>query len=223
MMREQLEAEGYGVVSGLITASDVAMCLASVPEIPRAGIRNAVRVPALRVIAELPSVKQLAAELVGPTPRLVRAILFDKSPDANWSVPWHQDVTIAVRARLDTPGYGPWSVKDELPHVMPPAEVLAGISTVRIHLDDCPAENGALQVIPRSHLHGLLSDQATEALRERGPVLTVEAKAGDAVLLKPLTLHASAKAASPKHRRVLHLEYAGTDLPNGLSWPDWEE
>ncbi len=220
-MQQALERDGYGIASGLVPEREIARCLSKLPEIPRAGLRNAVRVPSLRGLAEVPAVQKLVNDLLGPSPRLDRAILFDKSPDANWSVPWHQDVTIAVRARIDTPGFGPWSVKDELPHVTPPAAILASIATIRIHLDDCPAENGPLQVIPRSHLRGLLTDEEIDRSRADGPIVTLEARAGDAVLFKPLTLHASAKATAPTHRRVLHLEYAGVDLPNGLQWPDW--
>jgi len=34
----------------------------------------------------------------------------------------------------------------------------------------------------------------------------------------PLILHASSKAVSPSHRRVIHIEYAGAELPGGLEW-----
>jgi len=33
--------------------------------------------------------------------RPVRVLTFDKSLGSNWSVPWHQDRTIAVRQRID--------------------------------------------------------------------------------------------------------------------------
>jgi hypothetical protein len=66
----------------------------------------------------------------------VRAIYFDKSSDANWLVPWHQDLTLALRERLESPGFGPWSVKDGIPHVQPPVELLERMLTVRIHFDD---------------------------------------------------------------------------------------
>ena len=36
--------------------------------------------------------------------------------------------------------------------------------------------------------------------------------------MRPLVLHASAAAQSPSHRRVIHIEYASEDLPNGLQW-----
>lgn len=220
-MRDFLEQHGHATVDALVSRDDIAFCVRDLPAIPRAGIRNAVRTPALRDLANSSPVVELARQVAGPSPRLVRAIVFDKSPEANWSVPWHQDVTIAVRERIDTSGFGPWSVKDDLPHVAPPPEILAAISTIRIHLDDCPASNGPLQVIPGSHTQGLLIPAQIDMWKSKGTVITLEARAGDAVLFKPLTLHSSAKSVEPRHRRVLHLEYASIDLPNGLAWPDW--
>jgi ectoine hydroxylase-related dioxygenase (phytanoyl-CoA dioxygenase family) len=72
--------------------------------------------------------------------------------------PWHQDVTIAVKARVEVDGFGPWSTKQGVQHVQPPDYVLQKMLSVRIHLDDCPSTNGALQVIPRSHRSGKVAE-----------------------------------------------------------------
>jgi hypothetical protein len=88
----------------------------------------------------------------------VRGILFDKIPDANWKVPWHQDVTIAVEERVEVEGFGPWSIKADVLHVQPPAEVLEHMVSVRLPLDNCDEENGALRVIHGSHLHGRIPE-----------------------------------------------------------------
>ncbi|MFO1488523.1 MAG: phytanoyl-CoA dioxygenase family protein [Verrucomicrobiota bacterium] len=147
----------------------------------------------------------------------VRAIFFDKTPEANWRVPWHQDVAIAVNQRKDTEGFDGWSVKDGVAHVIPPAEILAGMITVRIHLDRCYVSNGALRVIPKSHGLGRLSPEKEAELLKQSQVVC-EAERGDALLMRPLLLHASLPAENPNHRRVLHIEYASGDLPNGLEW-----
>ncbi|MFM2082716.1 MAG: hypothetical protein RL380_1407 [Verrucomicrobiota bacterium] len=147
----------------------------------------------------------------------VRAIFFEKNPAANWLVPWHQDLTIAVVTQIETPGFTGWSVKDGVPHVLPPREILEAMFTVRLHLDNCTADNGALKVIPRSHVAGILTAAELQLWKQRDAV-TCEVPKGGALLLRPLLLHASAPAANPSHRRVLHLEYATTDLPNGLQW-----
>lgn len=181
-----------------------------------AGVRDALRWPALRAIAASSRIQELAATLAGPGAIPTRAILFDKSPDANWDVAWHQDTTIAVAAKVDIPGFGPWSVKHGITHVKPPADVLARVATLRVHLDPCPRDNGALLVVPGSHARGFI-DHADVPACERDAVCC-EAGAGGVVAMRPLILHASRKAAAPAHRRVLHLEFAAGDLPGGLRW-----
>lgn len=49
---------------------------------------------------------RIAAGLIGGSSFPVRAVLFDKTPETNWSVGWHQDRTVAVRQRRETSGYG---------------------------------------------------------------------------------------------------------------------
>lgn len=148
----------------------------------------------------------------------VRAIYFDKSPETNWLVPWHQDLSLALRASAAVPGFGPWSTKDGIPHVQPPAEFLQLMLTVRLHLDDADESNGALRVLPGSHRFGRLSAERIQQLRTEQPDLLCTVSAGDALLMRPLLLHASSRSTSAQHRRVLHIEYAAFTLPAELSW-----
>jgi hypothetical protein len=68
--------------------------------------------PALTdLLAPAAALGRLAAGRLGSDTRAVRAILFDKMPDTNWTLGWHQDRVIVVRERIDTPSYGPWSIK----------------------------------------------------------------------------------------------------------------
>ncbi len=156
---------------------------------------------------------EIVSSLLGPDACVVRSILFDKTAESNWLVPWHRDETIAVAERIETPGFGPWSVKDGTPHVSSPRDVLDHMVTIRLHLDDCPADNGALRAMPGSH-----DDNAMEPDEARAVVC--EAMAGDAVIMKPRILHASAKAVHPTRRRVLHLECAAIGLPHKLQWAE---
>jgi ectoine hydroxylase-related dioxygenase (phytanoyl-CoA dioxygenase family) len=148
----------------------------------------------------------------------VRAILFDKTPATNWKVSWHQDLTIAVKARRSVAGFGPWSEKAGVPHVQPPAAVLQRMVTLRVHLDACGSENGPLQVIPGSHTRGRLSPSDIERVTRDGPIVTCEVEAGGVLAMRPLLVHASSAARRPHHRRVVHLEFAADDLPSGLQW-----
>jgi hypothetical protein len=182
------------------------------------GLRNLLRdVPGVAELARSESLKGIVGDRPDADAFPVRAIFFDKTPQANWSVPWHQDLTIAVTERIEAPGFNGWSTKHGVLHVQPPVAILESMITLRLHLDPCAADNGALKVIPGSHRHGKLESPAISEWAKQ-PVRTCEIEAGGALLMRPLLLHASSQATSPRHRRVLHIEYATTELPGGLRW-----
>jgi hypothetical protein len=157
-----------------------------------------------------------AAGVVPPGYAAVRSILFDKRPGANWNVAWPQDLTITVRERREAEGFGPWSTKDGTPHVQAPAALLERMLTLRLHLDDTGSANGALRVYPGSHRHGRLDPPF------QGEEVLCEARAGDALLMRPLLLHASSKSTdAARLRRVIHIEFAPADaLPAPLKWAE---
>ncbi|MEM1057706.1 MAG: phytanoyl-CoA dioxygenase family protein [Verrucomicrobiota bacterium] len=189
----------------------------------RGGLRDALGQSAVfRDLAWRGGLRQLAVQLLGPAARPVRGILFDKNPSANWLVPMHQDVTIAVRERAEADGFGPWSVKDGTPHVQPPVRVLERIVALRLHLDDCPETNGALRVLPTTHRQGKLSAEEIRALADTTPEVVCPAVAGDVLAMRPLLLHASSPARVPARRRVLHVEFAAVVLPPTLAWAEGE-
>lgn len=172
----------------------------------------------VRRLAGLDKIQDAVRPHLPSAPRAVRAIYFDKTPDANWLVPWHQDLTICVEEKREVSGFGPWTEKAGLHHVQPPAEVLGQMITLRIHLDDTGPENGALRVLPGSHRHGKLSAAEITRLRAEIAEEVCAASAGDALLMRPLLLHASSRSVIPGHRRILHIEFAGCELPDGLRW-----
>jgi ectoine hydroxylase-related dioxygenase (phytanoyl-CoA dioxygenase family) len=180
-------------------------------------LRNSLRVNEAATSAKLVSyLEELLDKKVFP----VRAIFFDKTAESNWRVPWHQDLTIAVVEQIETPSFIAWSVKDGILHVQPPREILESMATVRLHLDDCHTDDGAVKIIPGSHLHGKLNAvQITEWTSKQTSVVC-EVPKGGALLMRPLLLHSSSPARNPPHRRVLHIEYAAQELPNGLKWFD---
>jgi acyl carrier protein/ectoine hydroxylase-related dioxygenase (phytanoyl-CoA dioxygenase family) len=174
----------------------------------------------VRKFARAEIVRGIATQILGKSAKPVKAILFDKTPDANWYVTWHQDLTIAVEDRIDLEGYGPWSVKDDIPHVQPPASVLENIVSLRIHLDNCPPENGPIKFIAGSHRCGILSSAEIANWRETRTAVSCSANRGDVIVMRPLVLHSSSQATLPNHRRVLHIEYVGAELPSGLKWAE---
>jgi ectoine hydroxylase-related dioxygenase (phytanoyl-CoA dioxygenase family) len=151
-------------------------------------------------------------------PFAVRIVLFDKTPLANWKATWHQDVTIAVTEYREASGWGPWSRKDGGWQVCPPAGVLAGMLTARLHLDPCGPGNGPVRVVPGTHRLGRLSDPEISAAARSAIPVDCLAGVGAVVLLRPLLLHSSAPASDAGHRRVLHVEFAAHSLPDGFIW-----
>ena len=71
--------------------------------------RGLLALPAVDGLARSQKLLDLVRPHVAHEPSPVRAIYFDKSPEANWLVPWHQDLTLALRSRAEVPGFGPWS------------------------------------------------------------------------------------------------------------------
>ncbi len=182
-------------------------------------IRNVLDViPELAGFQRWPQIRELVQPILGEAAFLVRAVFFDKSPDANWALFWHQDLSIPVRHRHDVDGFGPWTRKDGVDCVRPPMSVLQKVLTVRLHLDACTEENGALQVLPGSHLKSQLNDHQTHQVRESQTPTTCVLPAGGAVLMRPLLLHSSLKSTVARHRRVLHCEFAVEDLLAPLEW-----
>lgn len=221
-MQDTLSNCGFEIVPSLLAHAHVDELRAALAALDIApGHRNLMRrVPEVRALALSEKIAALLQERLAARALPVRSIFFDKTPEANWLVPWHQDLTIAVQERRDVPGYGPWSVKDGVPHVQPPASFLESMLTIRLHLDDCGEANGALRVIPGSHRHGRLSAVEITEARTQQPEVLCSMLAGDALLMRPLLLHASSEAREASHRRVVHLEFATLPLPEGFAWAE---
>ena len=204
-----------GLPAGQLEAIEAA--LAALPT-DRAGLR-------LRGIPELQpflaadgSVGKVAASALGSKCRPVRAILFDKTETTNWALGWHQDRTIAVKKRMAVSGYGVWTVKDGMPHVEPPFELLESMVTLRVHFDSVTESNAPLMIAPGSHKLGRIPDRnIAEAVMDCG-VFACHADVGDVWLYATPILHASKAACNPSHRRVLQVDYSALDLPGGLEW-----
>jgi len=172
----------------------------------------------IRAVTRSDAVRSIVHSILDPNAFAVRGLFFDKTADANWMVDWHQDRTIAVRERRDTSNFTLWTVKAGVNHVQPPASFMEQMLTVRLHLDDADASNGALRVIPGSHCSGFIPEETVNDWVQRHDPTTCIVPRGGAVVIRPLLLHASSKATRLAHRRVLHIEFASQPLPNGLEW-----
>ena len=221
----KFERDGFELLPSAIDVSQVTVLLEAIAEIQgqsgKAGMRNLLsRSARIHSFAFSNSNLRIARSFIGGDAKPVRAIYFDKTPTANWYVTWHQDLTIAVMEKVEAPGWGPWSIKDGVPHVQPPASVLNNMISLRFHLDNCAVENGAIKFIAGSHLDGVLGADEIAVRRNQSEHLVCAAELGDVIAMRPLILHSSSPSLSPAHRRVLHIEYAAEDLPFGLRWAE---
>lgn len=169
-------------------------------------------------LSESGCIGAVATSVLGAAARPVRAILFNKSPEANWSLAWHQDRTICVREKREAPGFGPWTVKSGMVHVAPPFDLLTRMVTLRAHLDPVPASNAPLLIARGSHTHGRVSVEEIDKVVELCGTVRCVAEAGDVWLYATPILHASEAASEPTSRRVLQVDFAAEQLPFGLEW-----
>jgi hypothetical protein len=118
----------------------------------------------------------------------VQCTLFDKSPEKNWLVSLHQDFSIPVKGRVDSAGCSGWSEKEGQVYVQPPVSVLEQLVAVRVHVDPCPPESGALRVVPGSHASGRLDTARADELRKEHGETVVPVSRGGALVMRPMIL-----------------------------------
>lgn len=226
--QKRLSEDGFALVRRVLDTADVDRLICTIDEYAKASssrcrsgyaARNLLSdVPAIAHLANSSAMIEIAHGALGENASPVRGILFDKVGNANWHIGWHQDTMIPVAEQKDVDGFGPWSVKAGVVHVRPPADVMADVIALRVHLDDCDFENGPLRVLPGSHRHGFLSSDQVKHWMASRQAVTCTACRGDVLAMRPLLLHASSRAESAGHRRVIHIEYAAAELPSGLRW-----
>lgn len=226
----EFERNGFGILEKVLDAETVLLLINEVSKLESSnsvrrknetvyGVRNLLDLsPSIKDFSQSESVRKITVDFLGKNAKIVRAIFFDKTADANWKVPWHQDLTIAVKGKRETKGFTAWTQKAGVQHVQPPVEILEKMLTLRFHLDDADESNGALKVIPKSHKNGRLSAAEIKLRRLANETLVCSVKKSDCLIMRPLILHSSSAAASPKNRRVIHFEFSADDLPNGLDW-----
>jgi ectoine hydroxylase-related dioxygenase (phytanoyl-CoA dioxygenase family) len=220
-MASVLSDPGYAIQPPVLEHAEMTRVLDALANAPlartRAGVRHVLAVPAVRRLAIDARLIAIAARLVGPSPIPFRATLFDKTPEANWLVPWHQDTALPLRSRIDDAEWGPWSIKAGVLYAHAPAWALETVVALRVHLDDSTAVNGPLRVLPDTHRLGVLTDGEIERLAHDVTPVECLAAAGGVVAMRPLTVHASSKSVNANPRRVLHIEYAaGLHLARGI-------
>jgi ectoine hydroxylase-related dioxygenase (phytanoyl-CoA dioxygenase family) len=225
-----ISTDGFAIIEDIYTPEEIHAILSEInrADTNKSTFRKSSELFAIRqFLKELPLVvpvifnkklKALIESLFGTEYFVVKSIYFDKPEHSNWFVAWHQDLTISVDKKLDLPGYGPWAVKQNQFAVQPPLNILQSNFTIRIHLDDANEGNGALKVVPGSHLKGIYRPETIDWQAERETTCCV--KAGGVMVMRPLLLHASNRTTNNKQRKVIHIEFSNAALPEGLNWSE---
>lgn len=197
------------------------------------GSRNVLSLlPRIVELANIPVVFELCQAVLGEKLGVVRGLYFDKPPGASWALPWHQDLTIAIKQHQEgnAPANCEWqewfsktTTKAGVCHVEAPRELLESMLTIRVHLDAMGPENGPLYVRPGSHRFGKLREESSAIAASEGKPIYCDQ--GSVMLMRPLLSHSSI-GCMPKcnlHRRIIHLELCNIEkLPAPFEWHIWQ-
>lgn len=229
MVQQELLENGFAIVENLFTEKEIEVILQTIENQQNTnaafktnGDLFAIRCflqqfSELQTILRNDALKNLL-ESLGAGYKMVKSIYFDKPIRANWVVNWHQDLTISVQNKVETEGFTHWLPKQNYFSVQPAVQYLENMLTIRIHLDDCTQQNGALRVIPKSHQTIQAVQNLPNAFFETEQIC--EVAKGGALIMKPLIWHSSKRTENQQKRRVIHLEFSNLELPEPLIWAE---
>lgn len=230
-IKKEISEDGFAIIGNIFTSDEIDTLASlisradhSKPTFRRTSDLFAVRqffkaVPAAAEVVFSDQFNSLIIELFGEGFFIVKSIYFDKPENSNWFVSYHQDLTISVDKKIPVDGFGPWTAKHNQFAVQPTLDILQDNFTVRIHLDETNEGNGALRVIPASHLKGIYRPETIDWSKETETVCHVPK--GGIMIMKPLLLHSSGRTTTRNKRRVIHIEFSRSSLPDGLNWAEF--
>jgi ectoine hydroxylase-related dioxygenase (phytanoyl-CoA dioxygenase family) len=231
-LRHDISHNGFAVVENVYAKEELNEIIKAIADIDQSKptFRKTKDLFAIRqFLKEIPQVKSIIFNnylnsiinnLFGEDYFVVKSIYFDKPEQSNWFVAWHQDLTISVNNKQDLPGYSSWTVKHNQYAVQPPVEILEDNFTIRIHLDNTNANNGALKVIPKSHLKKIYRPENIDWITEKSTTCSVEK--GGIMIMRPLLIHASERTTNNERRRVIHVEFSRAKLTEKMNWSELE-
>lgn len=230
MYLDELNEKGFVILKNTLDDETISRLITSLSKLKSAkgvskkrnsiyGVRNLLNLSSgINEFAKSDKVREIVRNFSGEKAKPVRAIYFDKTVDANWKVPWHQDLTISVEEKRETEGFSAWTIKAGIQHVQPTVDVLENILTLRFHLDDADETNGALKVLEGTHQNRRLNASEIQIATRKAKTWQCVASKGDVLAMRPLLVHSSSAGINPKNRRVIHIDFSAETLPNGLKW-----
>ncbi|NRF37218.1 phytanoyl-CoA dioxygenase family protein [Pedobacter foliorum] len=228
MYKAQIEEQGFTTITNVFADEQVEEILQLInqSDTSRKTFRKSADLFAIRqFLKEVPAVahlifndefKTLIKSVFGSRYFVIKSIYFDKPEQSNWFVSYHQDLTISVDKKVELDDYTKWTVKQDQFSVQPPLDILKQIYTVRIHLDDTDENNGALRIVPGSHLKDIYRPEDIDWSKETEHVCGVPK--GGVMIMKPLLLHSSSRTTNNNKRRVIHIEFCSQELHPELQW-----
>lgn len=228
---EQLVSDGFTIIEDIYIDAEIDAFIYAIESVNGSNptFRKSNDLFAIRqFLKEVPEIEQLIFTeklkavintLFGDEYFVVKSIYFDKPEQSNWFVAYHQDLTISVDKKVDLSGYSSWTSKHNQFPVQPPIEVLEDNFTIRIHLDDTDANNGALKVIPGSHLKKIHRSENIDWQTEKETFCCI--KHGGIMIMRPLLMHASERTTNNERRRVIHIEFSRAKLPDKIKWAEF--
>ncbi len=227
--KQQISDIGFTVINDVFSDVEIKEILAIIDHAntEKATFRKSKDLFAIRqFLKEIPKIqniifndtfKKIINSLFGEDYFVVKSIYFDKPPQSNWFVPYHQDLTISVDKKVEIPDFEHWTIKQNQFSVQPTLDYLQDNFTIRIHLDDTNEQNGALKVVPKSHAKGIYKPENIDWTTETE--VSCNTQKGGIMIMRPLLLHASNKTTNNKKRRVIHIEFSNKELKN-INWAE---
>lgn len=212
--QQTFKDEGYLVLEHILNSDEVDVIQQQLinVDLTGAGSRELLSETWCKTLAnQLKNHPVLSTLLPNPS-KAIQCTYFQKSPEKNWLVPLHQDLSIPVKEQFTKEGFTGWSKKQGALFVQPPATITDQIIAVRLHIDDCLQAHGALKVVPTSHQLGRIPEKQWITIRDEKGEKECTVNAGGVVIMSPLILHSSSKATHANGRRVLHFLFVPESL-----------
>jgi hypothetical protein len=160
-----------------------------------------------RLLAHVVRHRLLKHRLLYRATQPVSCVYFDTNASPDRAL-LRRELHLPMAARFDSPRWANWSDQQGIPYAQAPRDLLASMLAVRIHVDVCEGEEGALAVVPGSQTSADVNASRVSCAGLRG----------GAIVLSPMLLRAPICSGSGHRCRVLHFLFGPSALPDGASW-----